>query len=187
MSAAFSALIPRAFWFLRHGETDWNARNLAQGAVDIALNETGLQQARIAAPKLRNRGITTILCSDLQRARVTAEIVSAELGLPIEIDPTLREVAFGVKEGELMAEWFSEWVAGTLTPDGAESFKALRARASEAINRALARPAPVLIVAHGGLFRAVRAEMGLEPNFRTPNATPLFCQPGRPTWSLIPA
>ena len=46
--------------------------------------------------------------------------------------------------------------------------------------------APVLVVAHGALFRALRAEMGLEPNVRTPNAMPLFCEPGAP-WSLTPA
>ena len=43
-----------------------------------------------------------------------------------------------------------------------------------------------LIVAHGALFRALRAEMGLIANVRTPNATPLFCQPGAP-WTLTPA
>ena len=187
MSAAVSALVPQAFWFLRHGETDWNAKNLSQGAVDIPLNETGLAQARVAAGKLRNRGITTILCSDLSRAKVTAEIVSEQLGLPVQVDPALREVSFGVQEGQPMSEWFSEWVAGTITPDGAESFRALRVRASGAINRALALPAPVLVVAHGAFFRAIRAEMGLEPNFRTPNATPLFCEPGRPVWNLLPA
>ena len=52
--------------------------------------------------------------------------------------------------------------------------------------RALARPAPVLVVAHGALFRALRAEMGLEPNVRTPNAMPFWCEPGSP-WALVPA
>jgi probable phosphoglycerate mutase len=55
-----------------------------------------------------------------------------------------------------------------------------------AINRALAAPAPVLVVAHGALFRALRAEMGLEANVRTPNAMPFFCEPGTP-WTLTPA
>ncbi|MBU6500106.1 MAG: histidine phosphatase family protein, partial [Rhodospirillales bacterium] len=45
-----------AFWFLRHGETDWNAQNLSQGNVDIPLNETGLAQARSAALLLRGKG-----------------------------------------------------------------------------------------------------------------------------------
>jgi len=86
-----------------------------------------------------------------------------------------------------MTEWFAEWVAGNYTPPDAESFTSLRARAVAAINRALDRPAPVLIVGHGALFRALRAEMGLEPNVRTPNATPFLCQPGVPAWTLVAA
>ena len=46
------------------------------------------------------------------------------------------------------------------------------------------------MVAHGALFRAIRAEMGLEANVRTPNAMPLFCEPGRTPddpWTLTPA
>jgi probable phosphoglycerate mutase len=59
-------------------------------------------------------------------------------------------------------------------------------RAKAALNRALAHPAPVLVVAHGALFRATRAEMGLEPNVRTPNGTPYWCEPGTP-WTLTEA
>ena len=55
-----------------------------------------------------------------------------------------------------------------------------------AINRALERPAPVLVVAHGALFRAIRAAMGLPPNIRTPNGVPMLCEPGTP-WTLMPA
>ncbi len=178
-------LSPIPFWFLRHGETDWNAKNLSQGNIDIALNPTGLAQAREAAPKLRNRGITTILASPLSRAHDTARIVGEVLGLPVALDEELREVSFGVKEGEPMADWFQTWVDGDFTPEGAESFAALRARALRVINRCLAQPAPVLVVAHGALFRALRAEMGLEPNIRTPNAVPYFCEPGTP-WTLTP-
>ena len=103
------------------------------------------------------------------------------------LEDELREVSFGVKEGHPMADWFHTWVEGDFTPEGAESFVALRARAVRAINRCLAHPAaPVLVVAHGALFRALRAEMGLEPNVRTPNAVPYFCEPASP-WTLTPA
>src|ERR1700749_3281073 len=98
MADAPDFLTPTAFWFLRHGETDWNAQNLSQGSVDIPLNETGLAQARSASLLLRNRGIRAIIASPLSRARVTAEIAAAELGLPLQIDDGLREVAFGVQE-----------------------------------------------------------------------------------------
>jgi broad specificity phosphatase PhoE len=175
------------FWFLRHGETDWNAQGISQGNVDIPLNATGLAQARSAAEKLRNRAISTIVASPLSRARVTAEIVGEALRLPVAIDPDLREVSFGVQEGQAMSGWFADWVAGRFTPEGAETFPALRRRAVAAINRATALPPAVLVVAHGALFRALRTAMGIEPNIRTQNAVPIFCEPpppGQSVWAL---
>src|ERR1700761_5031386 len=94
------------FWYLRHGETDWNAQGLSQGNVDIPLNPTGLAQARSAAARLRNRGIATIISSPLSRARVTAEIAAEALSLPVHFDDDLREVRFGVQEGQPMSDWF---------------------------------------------------------------------------------
>ena len=179
-------LIHRAFWFLRHGETDWNARGLSQGNVDIPLNETGRAQAAAAATMLRHRGIATVVSSPLSRAHDTALAYATDAGHTVTIDEGLREVSFGSQEGQPMTEWFNDWVAGTYTPPDAEPFAALRTRAREAVNRALALPAPVLVVAHGALFRALRAEMGLEANVRTPNAMPFFCRPGTP-WELIAA
>ncbi len=182
-----SALTQLSFWFLRHGETDWNAQGLSQGNVDVPLNPAGLTQAYAAASMLRNRGIATIVASPLGRAYATAVITAERLGISVDIDNDLREVSFGAQEGQPMAQWFNDWVAGKLTPEGAEPFAELRARAVAGVNRALSRPAPVLVVAHGALFRALRAEMGLEPNVRTANAMPLFCEPGAPAWTLTPA
>jgi broad specificity phosphatase PhoE len=180
-------LHPIAFWFLRHGETDWNAQNLSQGAVDIPLNETGLAQARSASLLLRGRGIRAIISSPLSRAKVTADIAAAQLGLPVQIDDGLKEVAFGVMEGKPMSEWFQPWVDGLLTPEGAESFPTLTKRAVAAVNRSISRPPVVLVVAHGALFRALRGAMGHEPNVRTRNAVPVWCEPpadGTGIWGL---
>jgi probable phosphoglycerate mutase len=92
-----------------------------------------------------------------------------------------------VNEGKPIADqWFIDWLDGVATPEGAESFASLRARAAEAINRVVAKTAPVLVVAHGGFFRALRADMGLQPNVRLPNGTPYFCEPGDP-WVLSEA
>jgi broad specificity phosphatase PhoE len=181
-------LTARAFWFLRHGETDWNAHGLSQGNIDIPLNANGIAQAHSAAALLRHRGIATIVSSPLSRARDTAGIVGAALGLPIAIEPDLREVSFGAQEGKPMVAWFAEWVAGRYTPDDAESFAHLRTRAVAAVNRALEHEPPVLIVAHGALFRSLRSAMGLEANVRTQNAVPMFCAPaaGTPAWTLTP-
>jgi broad specificity phosphatase PhoE len=184
-----ASLAPISFWFLRHGETDWNAQGISQGNVDIPLNATGIAQARAAAQKLRNRGIATIVSSPLSRAKVTAEFVGEALNLPVAIDPDLREVRFGVQEGQPMSGWFTDWISGVFTPEGAETFAALRARAVAAANRATGKPPAVLIVAHGALFRSLRAAMGIEPVMRTQNAVPIFCEPprnGESAWTLQP-
>jgi len=187
---AVPLLQPVPFWFLRHGETDWNAQGLSQGRTDIPLNAVGLAQAKRAARALEGSGIATVVASPLSRARVTAEIAAEALGLPVSFDDDLREVNFGEQEGQPMGDWYDDWIAGTYTPERAESFPALLARAVSAVNRALSRPAPVLVVAHGALFRALRLSFGLEPNVRTPNALPVRCEPpaeGGDAWTLTPA
>jgi broad specificity phosphatase PhoE len=189
---AVPRLRPVAFWFLRHGETDWNAQGLSQGRTDIPLNAVGLAQAERAARTLAGLGVATIVSSPLSRAKATAEIVAEALRLPIAaFDDDLREVNFGVQEGRPMGDWYDDWIAGTYTPERAEPFPALLARAVAAVNRALERPAPVLVVAHGALFRALRLAFGHEPNVRTPNALPVRCEPpaegGSDEWTLTPA
>ena len=182
------AIAPVPFWYLRHGETDWNRQGLSQGSNDIPLNDLGLAQAREAAEKLRNRGIASIVSSPLSRARVTAEIVAEVLGLDVQIEPDLREVSWGVHEGKALAEWFPDWLAGHATPKGAESFDTLRRRSISGLNRAMAYPPAVLIVAHGGVFRAIRSAMKLEMTGRTRNCVPMMCAPPEAPdreWSLV--
>ena len=178
-------LTAQAFWFLRHGETDWNARGWSQGNVDIPLNPVGIAQAHAAAAQLQGRGIRSVVSSPLSRALDTARAVAGPMGLPVRTEDGLREVSFGVQEGQPMGGWFDDWVDGHFTPEGAETFEALQARGVAAVNRALEHPAPVLVVAHGALFRALRAAMGLPANIRTPNAVPMLCEPGTP-WTLAP-
>ncbi len=175
------------FWYLRHGETDWNRRGLSQGNVDIPLNELGLQQAREAAERLRGQGISSIVASPLSRARVTAEIVAETLGLDIAIEHDLREVSWGVQEGKEIADWFPGWIEGHATPEGGESFAALRHRVVGALNRAVAYRPMVLVVAHGAVFRALRSAMKLEMTGRTRNCVPMRCEPldhPETPWSL---
>jgi broad specificity phosphatase PhoE len=172
-------IAPVPFWYLRHGETDWNRQGLSQGNIDIPLNDLGLAQAREAAVRLRNRGITSIVASPLSRARVTAEIVGEALGLEVTIEPDLREVSWGVREGEPLADWFQGWIEGHTVPEGAESFDTLRRRSVAGLNRAVERPPAVLVVAHGGVFRAIRSVMRLEITGRTRNCVPMWCEPPR--------
>jgi probable phosphoglycerate mutase len=171
------------FLFLRHGETDWNAQGLSQGQVEVPLNENGRAQAALAAAKLARHGIATIVCSPLGRAQETAHIVSTVLKLPFSTEADLREASFGDQEGKKMGPWYDDWVNGSYTPAGGETFVALGHRVVSALNQALTKPAPVLIIAHGAMFRAVRAAMGLSALVRTENGVPLFCVPGEP-WDL---
>lgn len=184
------ALTRTAFWFLRHGETDWNAEGRSQGRTDIPLNAVGRAQAERAARTVRGLGIATIVSSPLGRALDTAKAVAAALKLPVETDDDLMEVAFGEQEGLPMGDWYDDWIAGNYTPQGAETFAGLLARGVAAVNRATAKPGPVLVVAHGALFRAMRLALGHEPNVRTPNALPILCEPpagGGRVWKVTPA
>jgi probable phosphoglycerate mutase len=86
-----------------------------------------------------------------------------------------------------VADWLPAWIAGHTTPDGGESFSQLRRRAVAGLNRAVEQPPAVLVVAHGGVFRALRSAMKLEMTGRTRNCVPMWCEPPRAPderWSL---
>jgi probable phosphoglycerate mutase len=84
---------------IRHGETDWNAAGRLQGWTDIALNSTGLLQAEATAQILADVHFDALYCSDLQRARMTAEIINRHHQLPLNMDSRLRERNLGLLQG----------------------------------------------------------------------------------------
>lgn len=84
---------------VRHGETVLNAAGIAQGWNDSALSDTGQRQARALAERLKSQGVTAIFSSPLGRARTTAEVLSAAIGLPVTTLPELREMCYGEWEG----------------------------------------------------------------------------------------
>jgi broad specificity phosphatase PhoE len=182
-------LIRAPYWFLRHGETDWNRANRTQGTTEVPLNDAGIAQAHAAATLLGGRGIVRIVCSPLGRAQCTAQIVAAALHVPMAIDAGLHEANFGEHEGEVMGDWFTAWTEGAVAPERGESFADVQARAVAAVNRVTAQPGLALIVAHGAMFRTLRAAMGYAANVRTPNGVPMHCKPVAegPGWTLQPA
>ncbi len=150
----------------RHGETDWNSERRWQGHVDRPLNDTGRAQAAELAASLVETPIGAIYTSDLVRARETAEIVAANLGLPVIVDRELREVDVGEWSGlahdeiaERFPEGFARWQEGLHGWDEGESYEAMRERVVAALLRIAARHAgeTILVVAHGGTIRACRA------------------------------
>jgi probable phosphoglycerate mutase len=89
---------------VRHGETDWNRIRRLQGHTDIALNETGIEQAARLALALAGEPIAAIHSSDLARALATAEPVAAGLGLTVRRNALLRERNYGILEGKTFGE-----------------------------------------------------------------------------------
>lgn len=156
-----------------------------QGVLDIDLNETGQNQAKEAAPLLKDRGITAIISSPMRRAKQTADIINKVLHLPVTYEAELREASFGDKEGQAASPWFPGWVAGNYTPANAESFDEVIERVDRVLCRVLAKQEePVLIVAHGGILRAIRALMQLPREALTGNAVPLYCVPTAKGWNM---
>ncbi|MFZ5975872.1 MAG: histidine phosphatase family protein [Bacillota bacterium] len=84
----------------RHGETEWNLMRKTQGATDTALTETGREQARLLARRLRGIKIDVIYASCMSRAMETAHIIAHEVGAPVVSEPDLKEYGFGLWEGQ---------------------------------------------------------------------------------------
>ncbi len=91
-------------YIIRHGETDWNLKELVQGHTDIALNKTGEKQANDLAKMLNRIKFAAAFSSDLIRARRTAEIVAQEKKIAIKTTNALRERFFGRYEGRNFRE-----------------------------------------------------------------------------------
>jgi broad specificity phosphatase PhoE len=139
---------------VRHGETDWNAEGRLQGHTDRPLSEFGGRQTRRLADDLEDEELEAIYSSDLSRARETAEIVGERLGLPVVLDPDLREKDWGTWEGLTAVERDRVEFVG-------ESTEAHRERILRALWRISERHpggGRVLVVTHGGSMRRVQTE-----------------------------
>jgi broad specificity phosphatase PhoE len=150
----------------RHGQTDDNREPIrVQGFRDTPLNDAGLAQAAELGERLSDAGIASLWCSDLSRARVTAEIVGERIGLVPRQDERLREAYRGRWEGHLFVdiardepELYRAWRAAG--PDfrfpGGESLLEQQQRVKAAVRDIKARsPLPALVVCHGGSIRVM--------------------------------
>jgi len=149
---------------VRHGQTDWNAENRIQGHLDPELNELGIRQAKAVAGALADEHVDAIYSSDLQRAHVTAGIIAERHGLPVVLEPLLREVCLGEWQGMTIPEieegYRQEYAAYRRDsvanrPPGAERVEDVIERARLFIEMVLAeRPeGNMIVVAHGGIIR----------------------------------
>jgi len=166
-------------YYIRHGETDWNAQGRLQGGLDIPLNDLGRQQAAAAGGILggllaragRSAQSLSFVASPLGRARRTMELARGALQLPpcdYALDDRLREIGYGQWEGstlEQMQESDPEVFARrhadkwTVPPPGGESYAAVQIRMRDWYDQLTA---DTVAVAHGGTARALTVALGLE-------------------------
>jgi len=164
------------FWVVRHAETEWNAIGRYQGQTDVALSQTGREQAARLAGRLTGMQFDAVYSSDLARALDTARTVASTLrGAPeVHTDPGLREIDVGRLAGKLRAEIeqeFPDYIA-ELHRDpwharrpGGESMADLARRAEVTFDRLCDQHCGqrVLVVTHGGVVRvAVSLALGGE-------------------------
>ena len=175
----------------RHGETNDNREPMRfQGFTDTPLNETGRAQAHELAQRIVDEAepMRSLWASDLSRARETAEIVGARIGLGVRLDPRLREASRGRWEGYTFdeikrsePEQYAAWMRAG--PDwrfpGGESLQEQQDRVLAALNDIEATgELPALVVCHGGSIRVVlcsRDPRGLAAfqEFKIPNVAVL--------------
>jgi len=141
---------------IRHGSTPWNYEGRAQGNSDIPLNKEGLADANKLAERLVKENWDIIYSSNLLRAKQTAEIIADKTGLPLHLEPRLREVAGGLIEGTTEAErvqkWGSKWWELDLGIEKDESVIARGLSMMEDLN--VYHPNKnILIVSHGAFIK----------------------------------
>ncbi|MBX7146830.1 MAG: histidine phosphatase family protein [Alphaproteobacteria bacterium] len=169
-------LVHKSFYFMRHGETDWNKQHRPMGQQDIDLNDRGLQQAKDSIGLLHNIKFTTIVTSPLKRAHQTAEIITRSIPKPIHIIDELKECSWGSIEGKVHHDesWFEQWSQNGYIND-AEIFNDFSKRVIDGLNHALQLPGPILVVAHGGVYWAIHKTLSM-PFVNLPNCTPVYFQ-----------
>lgn len=175
-------LNPKPFYFVRHGETDWNLKNIAMGQIDVELNQKGINQAHAIAKTIKNEPFELIAASSLNRARKTAEIISNYTSRPIRFFDKLKEICWGLKEGASQDGWLDKWREGQII-EGGESFDDFTERVRQGLEDIFHLPAPVLIVSHGGVYMALQKILEL-PFIDLKNCDALFHRP--PEYSTHP-
>ncbi len=157
-------------WLIRHGESQGNRIGVMQGQDDFPLTDIGNLQALHLADRLRSQRFAALYCSDLTRARHTAETLGETIGLTPVADQRLREIDTGAWSGltneQVKAQFPTEWATWqkcdpTLRRGGGESYREAAVRITAALSDlAMSHPGErILVVAHGGVLRGYLAQL----------------------------
>lgn len=163
-------------YLIRHGESILNGEDKIQGQIDSALSPAGIHQAELLAKSLQKDKYNFIYCSELLRAKQTAEIISVQLGLPISFHKDLAEIYLGEWEGKTPEEvnltydgGYKKWQKNptrTLIP-GAENIPEFKQRINKVFKSIIKNHKDgdnLIIVAHAGTITAIIAYI-LKGNF----------------------
>jgi len=160
-----SALNPRPFYFIRHGETDWNVSRQCIGQLDRPLTVAGRAQAVAARSRCADLEIGAVFYSPLSRAADTAALIMEGRAVAMHPEKGLLEARLGVKQGAREDDpadpFLRTWIGGAVI-DEAETYLEFKARVCDAVNQCLDRAppsGPPLIVAHAGVYHALRDAM----------------------------
>lgn len=166
-------------YLIRHGETDWNLELKIQGQADIPLNDTGRQQARSAAQKTAGIPVDIAYASPLKRARETAEIfLAGREGCPLLIDPRLKEISYGVREGQslerirkcpfLRLHNYFVHPEKYVPPRNGETIRELKARCRSFLDEEVygcePRVSSMMIFTHGAFIKAAISIVSQRPD-----------------------
>lgn len=156
---------------VRHGESEGNFAGALQGSLlDTPLSALGLRQAECLARRLAGDGIDAVWASPMVRARETAAVVAAPLGLEVKLDADLVEFDWGVWSGrpftgeieQEVSAVRARWRAGDteLSPSGGESPARAAVRADRVLGRLRSADANApLVVAHGRFNRILMTRL----------------------------
>jgi broad specificity phosphatase PhoE len=187
-------MIPtRPFYFLRHGQTDWNLAGRYQGHTDTPLNRVGIAQAHVAADCLAEVPIDRIVVSPLIRAVATAAIVAERLGKPIQIERGLVERNFGsfnglvIREVKALHGLGADQSSRDILPPDADPFHEIFERIPPVIAGWMtAHPHELLLcVGHSGVFDALHQHLlGPRSGRESDHAVPYLANPTPDGWDL---
>lgn len=157
-------------YFVRHGESVANLlREFSNSGVKHPLTETGVEQARTLAYKLREIPFEIIYSSPVLRAMQTAQILSEQMQVPVEVTEALREWSVGIYEGtidpegwelhrKVQEDWYFKDKPESKMPGG-ENLIEIKERFVPFIERLVQEyketDRNILCVAHGGLYLAM--------------------------------
>lgn len=168
-------ILLKPFYFIRHGQTQWNSEGRLMGQTDIPLNDNGVEQAHKIGKNLIGLNIETIITSPLKRAYETATIFNSYLQLPLVVNNNLKECCWGRLEGKLKENYILDELLYQSDRDG-ENYQEFKERIVDGINSILQNYNNVLIVSHGGVYKILMDVLNLS-NQRTDNCVPYFFTP----------